>query len=938
MESLPIVIPSAPAPVRRPPTPFVAALVPVAAGVGLWAVTGSLFSLCFAALGPLMIFASLIDGARSRRRSRREGAVENAKAWTRVEEQLAGQHDEERQGRWHRHPDAAACLDQPPLRGSDPLGPRTEIVVGSGTGVSVVRASGGDGERERAFRERCGRLEDVPVTVPLGGGVALRGGRPLVESVARALALQLALRFGAAQMTICGDGLDDWGLAQLPQAKAARRGAFRLGVARAGSRRPDCDSVIWMLHRGDDVAEGITTVIDIDEPTRAFVRTPQGVVRVAVEGLSHDQAVAIAQTRVGEAEEVETLPAEIALGGLRQQKSSSGLPATIGRGERDDVALDIVEDGPHAIVTGTTGSGKSELLVSWVTAIATAHGPDRVVFVLADFKGGTAFDPLRALPQVAAVITDLDDEGARRGVTSLSAELRRRESVLAGAGVRDVRESDMPRLVIVVDEFAALLQEHPDLGAVFTDIAARGRALGMHLILGTQRASGVIRDALASNCPLRVSLRVSDSADSRAVIGTDAAAELPGGVASRGVALARRPQDDQARVMRVALTDAADIRAVAALWSQAETPQSPWLPALERRIPLSDVGDQHADRVILGRVDDPEHQRQPLDTLAVGADRGLSVVGAAGSGRTSVLRALAAQDEAALWIPRDPEEAWDMAVALSSGGVRPPRLVLCDDIDVQVDGLPADYAQHLMHLWEQILRNNTDTTFVLTSARAGGAVGRVLDILPRRGLLRMRSRVDHLAAGGDARGFESERPPGRMRIGDREIQVVWVPDSTAQVPGTGGEDAVADGVGKRGGVSVRRTTSRRRASDGWAPRLPLTGLVTTGAPAVAEALSAVFAECDVLCLSAAPGGVVLSDRPAILIGEPEAWQRDWSLWQRVRREGEVLVRAENAVELRQLAGVRDLPPFARQHAGRAWSMVADSAPRRVSIPALAARR
>ncbi|KQZ24602.1 FtsK/SpoIIIE domain-containing protein [Microbacterium sp. Root553] len=939
MESLPIVIPPAPVPARRPPTPFVAALVPVAAGVALWAVTGSLFSLCFAALGPLMILASLVDGARSRRRSRREGAVENERAWTRVEEQLTAQHDEERRGRWHRHPDAAACLDQPPLRGSDPVDPHTEIVVGSGVGVSAVRASGGDGERERAFRERCGRLDDVPVTVPLGGGVALRGGLPLVESVARALVLQLALRFGVAQLMICGDRLEDWGLAHLPQAKGDRRGAFRLGVALAGSRRPDCDSVIWMLHRDDDVAEGITTVIDIDEPGRAFVRTPQGVVRVSVEGLSHDQAVAIAVSRVGDAEEVDTLPAEVALGDLRQQGSPSGLPAMIGRGERDDVGFDIVEDGPHAIVTGTTGTGKSELLVSWVTAVATAHGPDRVVFVLADFKGGTAFDPLRELPQVAAVITDLDEEGARRGVSSLTAELRRRESVLAAAGARDVREVDMPRLVIVVDEFAALLQEHADLGIVFTDIAARGRALGMHLILGTQRASGVIRDALASNCPLRVSLRVSDSADSRAVIGTDAAAELPGGVAARGVALVRRPQDEQARVMRVALTGAADIRAVAALWADAEAPRSPWLPALERRIPWSEVrGEQSAGRVILGRVDDPEHQRQPLDSMAVGSDRGLSVVGAPGSGRTSVLRALAAQDDEALWIPSDPEEAWDIAVALSSGRVRPPRLVLCDDIDVRIDSLPAEYAQHVLHLWEQILRNNTDTTFVLTSARAGGAVGRVLDILPRRGLLRLRSRVDHLAAGGDARGFEAERPTGRMRIGDREIQVVWVPDTAAQVPGTGAEDAVAERTGSPGGVSVRRTTPRRRASDGWVPRLPLTGLVTAGAPAVAEALSAVFAECDVLCLSAAPGGVALSERPAILIGEPEAWQRDWSLWQRVRRDGELLVRAENAVELRQLAGVRDLPPFARQHAGRAWSMVADFAPRRVSIPALAPRR
>src|SRR5690606_27304489 len=141
-------------------------------------------------------------------------------------------------------------------------------------------------------------------------------------------------------------------------------------------------------------------------------------------------------------------------------------------------------------------------------------------------------------------------------VQSLTAELRRREAILAELGARNIAEANgrLPRLVIVVDEFAALLQEHSDLGAVFTDIAARGRALGMHLILGTQRAAGVIRDALAANCPLRVSLRVTEAADSRLVIGSDDAAELPGGAGSRGLAFVRRPQDSEAVATRIALT------------------------------------------------------------------------------------------------------------------------------------------------------------------------------------------------------------------------------------------------------------------------------------------------------------------------------------------------------------------------------------------------
>src|SRR5690606_26099692 len=151
----------------------------------------------------------------------------------------------------------------------------------------------------------------------------------------------------------------------------------------------------------------------------------------------------------------------------------------------------------------------------------------------------TAFDALNVLPHVTAVITDLDGEGACRGVESLRAELRRREAVLAQAGARDLARPgvQVPLLGVVVDEFAALVAEHPELVEVFTDIAARGRALGMHLVLGTQRATGVFREALMANCPLRLSLRVSDTADSRVVVGSDEAAQLPGDLASRGLAI-----------------------------------------------------------------------------------------------------------------------------------------------------------------------------------------------------------------------------------------------------------------------------------------------------------------------------------------------------------------------------------------------------------------
>lgn len=913
MESQPILLPVAPVPPRRPSVPLMAAIVPIAAGVVLWLVSGSLFALCFAALGPLMIVASLVDAARTRRRTGRRDAAVADKAWSDAEEELQRRHRDERASLWLRRPDAASCIEQPPLRGAHAPDAATMLVVGSGRMPSVVRCSGGEDEKARSFRQRCGTLEHAPIAVPLGGGVCLRGAPLIVAAAARAMALQLCLRFSPAQLSLVGAHLDGYGLDELAHASRARRGGFRVGVASAAEGRVDADALIWVADGGSEVPEGITTVIDIVEPRRATLRTPDGLTSLVVECVSHAQAEVIARESATLADDTAEVPEAVALRELEQTPTSHGLVAAIGRDAHGTVVVDIVEDGPHAIVTGTTGTGKSELLVTWVTAIATAYGPERVTFVLADFKGGTAFEPLRELPQVAAVITDLDEDGARRGVSSLTAELRRRETVLATAGVRDVRDAAIPRLVIVVDEFAALLQEHPDLGAVFTDVAARGRALGMHLILGTQRAAGVVRDALAANCPLRISLRVGDAADSRLVLGTDAAAELPGGAPSRGLGLVRRPEDREPVATRIALTGASDLRRVGVQWGDAPPSLSPWLPALPSHLNLSDLDAEAvaaptvtADTIVLGRADDPARQAQPLETLQCGADRGLAVLGAPGAGRTAVLRTIAVQQSTACWVPSDLERAWDLVTAWATGVERIPRLVLCDDLDALFAGFPAEYAQQLVQRWEQLVRTGVGTTIILSAARATGPVARLLDALPRRALLRMSSRVEHIAAGGEPSGFLRDRLPGRARLADREVQFAWVDPEAADLPA---DPAVTP----------------------WGPS-GLTAVVTPGAAPVADRLRDAYPECDVVLAGA---DRVDEDRPCIIVGEAETWQRAWSVWQRIRGEGEILIRAENPADLRQLASLRELPPYATPHEGRAWSVRGGASPQRVIVPALA---
>lgn len=889
-----------------------AAIVPVAGGVVLWLVSGSLLALCFAALGPLMIAASLADAARTRRRDRRRSDAELAEGWATAEAELARRHREERAARWLRDPDAASCIAQPPLRDAQPPDATTTFVVGRGTVTSAVRCGGGEDPRARAFRERCAALQDAPLPVPLSLGVCLRGAEPLTSAAARAIVVQLCLRFGAAQLSLVGPELSRWGLESLPHALRARRSGFRLGVAAAGAGRVDADAVIWLAENGADIPEGVTTVVDIADPGDATLRTGQGIRRIAVECLSIAQTGILARTFAEQDDDPDTPPAAVAMHELEQTRGSAGLPAVIGRSAHGEVVVDIVEDGPHAIVTGTTGTGKSELLVTWVTAIASAHGPDRVAFVLADFKGGTAFEPLRELRQVVAVITDLDDDGARRGVSSLRAELRRREAVLAAAGARDVRDVSMPRLVIVVDEFAALLHEHPDLGAVFTDVAARGRALGMHLILGTQRAAGVVRDALAANCPLRISLRVGDAGDSRLVIGTDAAAQIPGGAVSRGLALVRRPEDREPVELRIALTGASDLRRIGMRWAASAAPPSPWLPVLPARIPLEEllaVGEVHPpDTVVLGRADDPQQQAQPLELLRCGVERGLAIVGAPGSGRTAVLRAVAAQQPDARWIPRDLERAWDLVTAWAAGDERMPRIVLGDDLDAILAELPPEHAQAFAQRWEQILRAGGGSTVVLTAARATGPAGRLLDALPRRALLRMSNRTEHLAAGGEASGYVRDRAAGRARMGDREMQFGWIADDAIAVP-----------------IDTPALP--------WQPAAAVSALVCAGTTSVISRLRQDHPGCEVLTPGAEPrrGG----NGPSILVADAETWQRHWSVWQRVRSEGEVLFPVEQPAQLRQLGAVRELPPYARSHAGRAWSVRGSDSPRRAVVPALA---
>lgn len=240
----------------------------------------------------------------------------------------------------------------------------------------------------------------------------------------------------------------------------------------------------------------------------------------------------------------------------RWSRSGRSTEALLGVDAEGPFSIDLRRDGPHALIGGTTGAGKSEFLQTLVASLALVNTPDSLNFVLIDYKGGAAFKDCVALPHTVGTVTDLDTHLVGRAIESLGAELRRREHMLAAVGAKDIEDytiiSDrdtglpkMPRLVLVVDEFAAMKAELPDFITGIVNIAQRGRSLGIHLVLATQRPSGAITADIRANTNLRIALRVSDVGDSLDILSAPDAAKIsqstPGRAYLRSGADALRP-------------------------------------------------------------------------------------------------------------------------------------------------------------------------------------------------------------------------------------------------------------------------------------------------------------------------------------------------------------------------------------------------------------
>ena len=403
------------------------------------------------------------------------------------------------------------------------------------------------------------------------------------------------------------------------------------------------------------------------------------------------------------------------------------LSVPIGVSTEGAVRLDFKEaalagHGPHGLVIGATGSGKSELLRTVVTGLALTHPPDRLAFVLVDFKGGAAFAGLQALPHVAGLITNLADDLALvdRMHAALFGEIRRRQELLRSAGnlatVRDYHRkvdageslAPLPYMLLIVDEFGELLTARPDFIDLFVAVGRLGRSLGMHLLLASQQLDEGRLRGLEGHLSYRIALRTFSAAESRAVLGVPDAYELPplpgSGYLKVGTNvytrfraavvsepyLAPTPLETSPRArpfylsMREPLADSArpgsgaatnvttlDV-AVERLRGAAPAVHQVWLPPLEPRVSLDAVLGDSAARgqlvVPLGLVDRPaEQSRGVLEIDLSGSAGHLMVVGASLTGKTTLLRSLIA----AFALTHSPLEAQFYCIDFGGGGLAP---------------------------------------------------------------------------------------------------------------------------------------------------------------------------------------------------------------------------------------------------------------------------
>lgn len=359
--------------------------------------------------------------------------------------------------------------------------------------------------------------------------------------------------------------------------------------------------------------------------------------------------------------------------------------------------------GPHGLLAGTTGSGKSEFLQTWILSMAVNYHPHDVNFVIIDYKGGGMSDLMEPLPHVVGKITNID-RNISRSLVSLKSELKRRQELFAQCGVNNIDKYQkayqsgevkerLPHLIIVTDEFAEMKKEEPEFMTELNSIATVGRSLGIHLLLATQRPAGVVTDQINSNSRFRICMKVQDVADSREMIKRPDAARIT----QSGRAYIRVGEDEmfelfqsfysaaeytesqsgglknenQVRIVGVtgerinplkkqkkSMSDMDELTAIIRHMNEIcrqqgiEKLPGPWLPELTKWLSFQELGildvfdgaawpkDRPGLSVPIGKYDIPAHQMQGVLSLNFLETGHFGIFGIPSSGKTMLLKTI----------------------------------------------------------------------------------------------------------------------------------------------------------------------------------------------------------------------------------------------------------------------------------------------------------
>ena len=364
------------------------------------------------------------------------------------------------------------------------------------------------------------------------------------------------------------------------------------------------------------------------------------------------------------------------------------------------VYLDIHEKyhGPHGLVAGTTGSGKSETLQTYILSLVLNYHPHEVAFILIDYKGGGMAQSFIGLPHLAGVITNLGGNQTTRALLSINAEIKRRQRIFNEYKIKHIdayielyrngeAEEPMPHLLIIADEFAELKKEQPEFVRALVSAARVGRSLGINLILATQKPSGVVDDEIWSNTRFRICLHVADKQDSNEMLKRTDAAYITG--TGRGFLQVGNDEifdefqsgwsgapytpeipfsdDSKAKAMIIGLTGKPEAvkkkkkkkgdnvkkftqldamvqyAAKLAEENHIKPLRQIWLPPLPKLLYLEDMKltwDEKQMKLPIGLADDPQNQRQFPVYLDFIRDGHLLICGSAGSGKTSLVQTI----------------------------------------------------------------------------------------------------------------------------------------------------------------------------------------------------------------------------------------------------------------------------------------------------------